>query len=140
VLFTDVKKSEFRHDLLKQNLSCFEKKEILKSDLYKDKNGIVWHENNKEIDLNGEFFEVVKIEEHGTSVTLCILKDKKENDLFASYYLSKPDNKEPFLQVVKLFLNLQYLKTENYNLEHKTEYIKQTPHYTAVILNSEYAF
>lgn len=115
--YINSKKTDFRKELLQSNISIFEKKEILKADLYKNKNGIVWHENNKEISVNGCFYEVLRIEQKADVSVLYIINDKKENDLFTSYNSVNNTNKAPTLNFVKLFLSLHYLKTENLNLE-----------------------
>ena len=138
--YINVKKGDFRQELLQTNKLIFEKKELLKEDLFKNKNGIVWHENNKEISMNGGFYEVVKIEEKGNLKVLYLIKDKKENDLFTSFFLNQNQNKEPLLNFVKLFLNLNYLKTTAFNFDYNPVCTWEKPSYTTVILDSQFSF
>lgn len=105
--FVKTQKKEFRKELIAASTS-YEKKEILKQDLYKNVNGLEWHEHNKEVSINGQFYEVVKIEENKSSAIIYIIKDDKENKLFAGYFAKQKKSNDFMVNMIKLLFSLHY--------------------------------
>ncbi len=137
--YVDLKKSDFRKDLLNSKIEVFEKIEISKNDLYKNKNGVVWHENNKEISTNGNYYEVIKIEETANSNTVYLLNDKSENELFASFYSIQNKKNEPVLHFVKLLLNLTYVQALDVSFDESSVIENVKPVYNLSFYSSQYA-
>ncbi len=105
IAFVKTQKKEFRKELITAAKS-FDKKEISKQDLYKNVNGVEWHENNKEISFNGQFYEVVRVDENQSSVIVYIIKDDKENNLFAGYFSKQKKSNDFLANMVKLLFCL----------------------------------
>lgn len=59
---------------------------ISSSDLYRNMPGFEWKEKNRELCINGRYFEVLKIELCNKQAILYLVNDKKENELFRSFY------------------------------------------------------
>lgn len=78
-------KADFRHRVLSQSSLPILKLSLKKNDLYVDSGPLQWKDNNKEVVLNGVFHEVVKVILHGDSVTVYLIEDKYESDLYRRY-------------------------------------------------------
>ncbi|MGZ4042982.1 MAG: hypothetical protein ACXVO9_07260 [Bacteroidia bacterium] len=79
---------------------------ISANDLYKSKNGVEWHENNSELSVDGNYFEVVEVTSIGADIIIKVVKDEKENKLFGSFFTSQKKNSDILFNLVKLFFNL----------------------------------
>jgi len=77
-------KSEFKH-YLKSNAVTIQKIELSPSELFVDSKTITWKDDNTEIEMNGEMYDVMEIKNSGTKVILSIVPDKVEKTLFEKY-------------------------------------------------------
>ena len=76
---------------------------IPKEDLFKDKNGVTWKGEFKEVVLNHHFYEVVKISLVGTHYAILVKEDKWESNLF-SFFLETGNEEDASATIVKLLL------------------------------------
>jgi hypothetical protein len=110
------KKQGFRTELFKTPLvlSNIKTIKILKEDLFKDKNGIEWHENNLEISVQGKFYEICKIVEFGEERIIYAIADEKENELVNSFFMN--NQKESFF-LIDLLGELLFEMVDSINFE-----------------------
>lgn len=59
--------------------------EIASYQLYKNTSEITWVDNNKEIEMNGQLYDVVKIKQIGNKVKLYLVNDNDEKTLKNNY-------------------------------------------------------
>lgn len=116
-LYIKCQKTNFRNELICKGSSSLEEIEISTTDLYKNKKGVEWHENNKEIIINETFFEVIKVISKKDITVLQVVKDEKENKLFASYFNNKLINKDFLVQLIKIMCGLHLVNTCNYDFK-----------------------
>jgi len=76
--------------------------------LYKDVNGFSWKENNRELVVNGVYYEISKIVIEGDKAFVSIVKDTKENSLFSGFFNSMKKNDNLLFHVVKLIMNMNF--------------------------------
>jgi hypothetical protein len=93
--------------------------------LYIDRAGIEWKENNKEVVLNGNYYEVLCISHSGDIATVTIISDDEENRLLAGFFNSSSRGgklKELYYYFLSLYFqgieepitSLHYYNTVNY--------------------------
>jgi hypothetical protein len=73
-------KKEFKA-YLRTQLHNIEVIEIVPSELYADSKNITWHDENKEVEKDGEMYDIVKIESKGAKVLIHAVADKAEKEL-----------------------------------------------------------
>lgn len=83
--------------------SGFLELEIPQEDLFKDKNGVTWMGEFKEVVLNNHFYEVVKISLVGSHYAILVKEDKWESNLF-SLFLETGNEQDASATLVKLLL------------------------------------
>ena len=115
--FINLKKSEFRSRILANPVSFQETEQIIisENDLFQNKNGIEWLEHNKEICVNGDFFELIKIEDSGKDKILYVIKDKKENELFSAFFSEKSNPNEFIYHFLKITSGLDHTTYFNHH-------------------------
>lgn len=101
-------KKIFRQQLITASSHLVEQKKVSKDCLFKNANGIEWHENNKEISINGTFYEVLKVEEVNDSAIIYVIKDEKENALFAGYFEKQNKNNDFIISMIKILFGLNH--------------------------------
>jgi hypothetical protein len=109
LIFTSSLNSEkegLRTELLSSAQIHTEILEIPSQDLFKDGNGMIWHHHNKEIELKGHFYEVVKIQSGTDKTIIYLVSDEKEDGIINSYYDSGKKDSDALCNIVKLFFNL----------------------------------
>lgn len=85
---------------------CVQAKSVDKRNLYTNSKGLEWCDDNKELLINGEFFEVIGIHEQGELATIYLLKDTQENELFSSYFSKQKKNNDLLVNIIKLLSGL----------------------------------
>ncbi len=105
--FTKSQKASFRQELLLQNKKEIIFIELATQDLFKDKDGLEWKDENKELTINGQYHEVLKLVKKGASTLVYLIADKKESELYANYFQTQNSNNGTY-HFLKLFLSLQY--------------------------------
>ncbi|MBI2723167.1 MAG: hypothetical protein HYX39_13420 [Bacteroidetes bacterium] len=116
-VYVECQKTNFRQELISIGSKNMEEIEINTADLYKNKKGVEWHENNKEIAINEVFFEVIKVVSQNNKTILYVIKDEKENNLFASYFNSKQLQNNFLVQLVKIMCGLHLINTCNFEFK-----------------------
>lgn len=117
--YLELKKEDFRSQILKTALknSNVEQLSILKCDLFKNKNGLEWLENNKEILIEGNYYEVLKLEEKENIIIISLINDKKENKLFSVFFEKNFYHNHLLELILKLHSGLNQANTFAYNCE-----------------------
>lgn len=111
ISFIESQKAEFRQTSISYPTEIktlrFKAKE-----LFKNKAGLRWQENNTEVILNGTYYEVKTIAIKNGVIEVSLSKDEQENESFDAYFnLNKKSNKLLFT-LLQLFLNQTYLSGE----------------------------
>ncbi|MBA3665258.1 MAG: hypothetical protein H0W61_13755 [Bacteroidetes bacterium] len=107
ITYIGSKKSDLRKDLIQSKEKNIEKKEISIARLYKNTGVVQWYENNKELSVNGEYYEVLQVKVVGNRAVIYMIKDDTENKLFASFFKNKEKTNQLLFHVLKLFYGLQ---------------------------------
>ena len=97
-----LQKGEFRERAI--SLGSSKSRQIIFSaaDLFKDTKKLEWRESNKEILLEGRYYEVVSIQKHGDVYIANITEDLWENDLFELFFneLMENDDLNDFVEML----------------------------------------
>jgi hypothetical protein len=131
-------KSGFRKELLASSSASVEKLTISSKDLYLDKNGIEWHENNKEISVLGKFYEVIKVDKGTGSTTLYLIKDDKENELFTSFFSKKIKGNDFLFYLVKLVFGIHLNAVFQYDFPKRTDVTIDSPRFAKIFSDSKF--
>jgi hypothetical protein len=105
------KKSQFRTEALKTLGKEMVPYTIDASELYHDKPGIEWKDDNKEVVICGVFYEVVSISLHDNIAEIRLVEDKKENELFGRFLLSGNENREQLSELGKIVFGFNYCES-----------------------------
>lgn len=100
ISYAESQKTVFRAELLQNQLLKTKTLRISPEDLFVNKNGMIWKENNRELLLDGIYHEVVALKHLDNVVLVCLAEDEEENRLFEKFFRLNT-NKSPFL--VELF-------------------------------------
>ena len=111
VSYIHLQKSNFRQQIVNSNYKELVKLNFQEKDLFIDKNGFEWKEKNKELLLNGSYYEVIKIEKLKDHVEVSVIADKAENLLFETYFKLNKNLHDSNTNLINLLLNLTYLNT-----------------------------
>ena len=133
ISFVQSQKTNFREVVLHKNQNLVSEIKFLNTDAFVNKNGYEWHENNKELVVNGFYYEVISIIKLKNSVLVKVIADKNENDLFKNYYSLNNNTKQGYVNLVKMLLSFVYVCNNNttqitpsfFNLSPKTQYNTQ---------------
>jgi hypothetical protein len=96
-----------------KNLERAVKVSIAPSELYSSSKNIKWTDDNKEVIINGEFYDVVGFKNSGTTVSLFLINDAKEKEMIDNYEglaNSLNNTSAPGSKLIKDFLSLKYLQ------------------------------
>jgi len=96
-----------------QNLEHVVKVSIAPFELYSSSKNIKWTDDNKEVIINGEFYDVIGFKNSGTTVSLFLINDTKEKELIDNYEglaNSLNNTSTPGSKLIKDFLSLKYLQ------------------------------
>lgn len=100
ISYAESQKTVFRAELLQKQLLQTKTLRVSPENLFLNKNGMTWKENNRELLLNGVYHEVVALKRLKNVVLVYLVEDEEENRLFEKFFaLNK--KKSPFL--VELF-------------------------------------
>ena len=126
ISFIHLEKSNFREQLVKGNSGEIHKLFFSEADLFKNKNGFEWKENNKELVVNGIYHEVIGLVKKNGHYIVLVLNDQIENTLFQKYFALNKPIQENDLSIIKHFLNLTYLNSHfSFELKNPGFEIKQ---------------
>ncbi|MDI1354737.1 MAG: hypothetical protein PSX36_07455 [bacterium] len=108
--FVHFEKSEFRRKLLETKSKQVIELRFDNRDLFLDKNSFEWKKDNKELVINGQYHEVIRITKLKGIALVYVIADKAENELFKKYYGLNKTVHGNFTEIIKLLLNLTYLE------------------------------
>ncbi len=109
ISFVQSQKTNFREDVLHKNQNLVSEIKFLNTDAFVNKNGYEWHENNKELVVNGFYYEVISVIKLKNSVLVKVIADKNENDLFKNFYSLNNNTKQGCIHLVKMLLSFVYV-------------------------------
>jgi hypothetical protein len=128
ISYVKSQKTEFRKQLLEQNAGETKVLKFNQHQLFKDGNGFEWKENNKELVINGTYYEVISIKKNTAAYTVILIEDKEENVLFKSYFHLNKKAKNTLKDMSELLLVVNYLQnTFEYNLKQNHQNICYLP-------------
>lgn len=110
--YVQFQKSNLRAQLLNDKNAEIIKLTFTENDIYQDQNGFEWKENNKELVIAGNYFEVLKTEKLNGKIIVSVLADKEEDELIKKFFDNKKTDTD-FANLIKDFLNLAYLKAQS---------------------------
>lgn len=84
-------------EALKQHAGDIQTITINADELYKSRSGFEWKEKNRELCIKGRYYEVLKIKVLKNKVIIHIVSDKKENELFRSFYEHSGKKQQGFI-------------------------------------------
>jgi hypothetical protein len=132
ISFIHVQKTNFRKELISSADKEIIHVELNRTDLFQNKNGLEWKEKNKELVINGIYYEVIGIKNLKDKAVVSLLADKTENVLFQKYFKLNTAQRD-LTDVVKLLLGLTYLHaTSGIELRpcfSETKYISSSSHF-----------
>lgn len=102
-------KSTFREQTLNGKHNIVEIK-FSYDDIFKNKNGFEWKENNKEVIINGLYHEVVSVENFKDHIIVCVMEDSEENERFEKFFCSNNGFYKNCGELIKLLLGFTYLE------------------------------
>mgnify|MGYP000988032837 FL=1 len=109
ISYVHLNKSEFRAKALHYYSGKIIELEYSLADLYKNNNNTEWHENNKEVEINGIFYEVIYTKIVGSKARIFVISDEDENRLFHEFARSKNNANHHFTEMFSFLFSLNYL-------------------------------
>jgi hypothetical protein len=86
VRYAKLQKRHFRSEMLKRGGKDVFAYTLEESALYKDRGGIEWEEEGKELVINGKYHEIIQITCKNGMASLFLIRDDLENKLFADHF------------------------------------------------------
>ncbi|PBQ34738.1 hypothetical protein CNR22_24165 [Sphingobacteriaceae bacterium] len=123
--FLESQKPAFRNYIILNQLSKTVSIKLASEDLFKDKNGLYWQDDNKELVKSGSYFEIVCIKLIKDSAVVFILEDANETRLFQKFFCLTTTNTSLLVEFIKLLSNLSFLSFEDISLKHFFSLIKK---------------
>jgi hypothetical protein len=113
ISYIKVQKHNFRDQLIKESKSEVFEVQLAEGDLFIDKPGFDWKENNKELVIEGVYHEVIAVKKINGKAFVSLIEDKAENTLFKNFFCANKGIHKDFADLIKLLLNLTYLENNN---------------------------
>jgi hypothetical protein len=133
ISYINSQKSSLRQTALFDASEQSERMEMSLNSLYKDVNGFIWTENNRELVVNGIYYEVIKVVVDGDNAFVSIVKDSKENSLLSDFFRSAKNSDNLLFHVVKLIMNMNFEASVNFEFTSFFSTLKNS--FSNVILN-----
>lgn len=124
-----IQKRQFRQTVLAYQKDELKQMRFDADDLYKNSKGIEWKENNKEVVLNGNYYEVVSIEKKENVFLVNMIEDTKENELFKNFF-EQTDHKGQLADCILFLLGMNFVpakvitlkQTDSVSIKHQTNF------------------
>lgn len=113
ISYIKVQKHNFRDQLIKESKNEVFEVKLAESELFIDKPGFDWKENNKELVIDGVYHEVIAVKKNNGKAIVFLIEDKAENTLFKKFFSANKGIHKDFADLIKLLLNLTYLDNNN---------------------------
>ncbi|WP_317897014.1 hypothetical protein [Aurantibacillus circumpalustris] len=134
ISYIATQKTAFRSELIQHSFKEARTIEVSATDLFQDKNGLVWKENNKELLIDGVYHEVICIKQMGNNVLVSLLEDKEENRLFFSFFSSDKSKTGFVTDFIKILCQLIFLDQAPIKLTEIVSYFKTLSVFHQLIL------
>jgi hypothetical protein len=110
ISYVNSQKAEFRNSILKEKHHDLKSLHMPAVELFRDGKSLEWKENNKELVVNGVYYEVLQVKDSAGIGIVILVEDKNENQLFAKYF--NLQEKEPihFGHQFLAFLNFFFIE------------------------------
>ncbi|MEO6305533.1 MAG: hypothetical protein ABIP51_20385 [Bacteroidia bacterium] len=113
ISYIQSQKSDFRKQLIFDETKQVVELTFSSEDIFIDKNGFEWKENNNELVINGAYYEVISVVMGKNEVVVKIIADEAEDDLFQHYFCLNKESKNGYLELIKLLLNFTYIHNDH---------------------------
>jgi hypothetical protein len=114
VSFIHFKKSDFKKtSSFSASTNCITLK-ISTENLYKNHAGISWEDDNKEIVLNGKFYDIKRIFLKGNYTILFVISDASETVAFLNYFANDKPLKNSLINLLKFLGDFQFTLSYSY--------------------------
>lgn len=123
ISYIKVQKHNFRDQLIKESKNEVFEVQLAENDLFMDKPGFDWKENNKELVIDGVYHEVIAIKKINGKAIVSLIEDKAENTLFKKFFSANKSIHKNFADLIQLLLNLTYHET-HYDISFKQTDLK----------------
>lgn len=123
ISYIKVQKHNFRDQLIKESKNEVFEVQLAENDLFMDKPGFDWKENNKELVIDGVYHEVIAIKKINGKAIVSLIEDKAENTLFKKFFSANKSIHKNFADLIQLLLNLTYHETR-YDISFKQTDLK----------------
>jgi hypothetical protein len=104
-------KTEFRRTVIANGLHHLKRIEFPAAELYKNKNGFEWKENNRELVIDGKYFEVISVINTDNLSVVLVIEDSEENELFKKYLTLNKTIQGKYKHLTILFLDFSFIGT-----------------------------
>ena len=105
-----IQKKEFRKTLLENQNAVIDFVALPAVALYQDNEQVTWYEQNKEIKIGTNLYEVLSVKINGDTALLSVIKDEAENALFDSFF-QKTAKQQKQAQLLTESLSFTYLRS-----------------------------
>ncbi len=134
-----IQKKQFRQTVLAHQKDELKQICFNADELYKNCKGIEWKENNKEVVMNGNYYEVISIEKKENIFLVNIIEDTKENELFKNFF-KQTDRKGQLADCILFLLGMHFVPVEYVVLKQSDSVcVKHHTHFTlksGVVVNA----
>ncbi len=114
--YLEFQKADFRTQLINSKEAHVLQLKFKAGDIFNDKDGYEWKENNNELVINGNYYEVVSVTKVKDTYTVKIISDAAEDTLFQTYFSLNNDVNKGYTDLIKLLLDLNCIDENYYDL------------------------
>lgn len=82
-------------------------------ELKRDGNGIVWHDNGNELEVENTYYEVINIKSEKNLVTIQLLKDKTETELFFNFLKLNKEKSDLLISFFQMLFGSNFYPSDN---------------------------
>lgn len=107
VIYVQMNKSGFRSQTFIQS-NTITKFRCASEDLYKNKNNLVWKDDNKELEVNGVLHEVVYIQMIKSTAVIYVMNDENENSLITKFHKTLGNHHNNLAKLFHLLFQLNF--------------------------------
>lgn len=108
--YMQFQKEGFRKQLLLEASQKFTVLTVPLNELFKNKAGVEWKDKNKELVLNGHFYEIITYKVKNDVAEINLLADEAETNLFNSYFAQHHTNKNSNWQLLLALLSINLIE------------------------------
>lgn len=102
-------KEEFRETTLSKSKRDAVRLLFGVNDIYKNTNGVEWKELNKEVVVDGIYYEIISVKKGSTYYEVMAIEDDEENRLCQNYFTFEKASKDKLNKQLLSFMFLTYI-------------------------------